>query len=149
MAPVDVRDDKAYLGGKNCPRCYLPAEVGKGRGVHVKDSDFPVLLCVALEAEKWKLTHQDLKKRIVLCGQNLFPKIQKARGKGPLITLYAGQSPSNEDLITWQLHGLHEQQEVDFPSLGRNSLATLCFLFMFSYIFVIYKQHNVVVKSRS
>lgn len=71
----------------------MPVEVGKGRGIYVKVSDFPMLPCVVLEAEKWKLTYQDLKKRIMLCGQNLFPEIQKATGKDPLITLYVGWSP--------------------------------------------------------
>lgn len=59
MAPVDVTDDKGYLGKKNCPRCYLPVEVGKEHGIYVKVSDFPMLLCVVLEAEKWKLTYTE------------------------------------------------------------------------------------------
>lgn len=37
-----------------------------------KGSDFSVCLYVVLEAEKWNLTDQDLRK---ICGQNLIPGI--------------------------------------------------------------------------
>lgn len=75
-----------------------------------------------------------------------FPRNPKGYRQGSANNIICRMVPSKEDRITWQRHG-HEQQEVNCLVLGRNSLAPLCFLFMLSYIFIVYKQHNVVVKS--
>lgn len=77
-----------------------------------KGSDFPVCLCVVLEAEKWTLTDQDLKGNNSALWSDPYPRNPKSYGQGSTYNIICRTVPSSEDLITQQTHGLHDWHKV-------------------------------------